>query len=402
MPPLGAKTSAPAAALKAPPAAQPTSTVPDRISPKPPSAPAVAKAKPSAWWEQAVIPDTLAGYVEILSVEFVAGWAEAAIPGGSTHVVAMVGSRVIGSGIANLRRADLDGARAQGAVNAYAFIIIFDQPISPDEVEQVDVISVSARRPFPRARSLKIDRAPPMRVFLLGSPRSGTSEMGSTITKVLGLPWVGEGHVAALFAQAANALQGDSTASNGLVRFMGVQNYRGIAQRAAKETYFFGHGSSSFVDKTPGAPMIRAVPFLYECFPEAYFIFLWRNPVANVLSRMVKFGGQFDGHCRDWAASMQAWHEEREKLPHYLEIRQEDMAENPAAVGKAMARYLGMEPIAAGIAESLSAGSHERTGAGLGKTSVRETSWTPEQIATFSRICGPMMKAFQQRVDEAV
>ena len=175
---------------------------------------------------------------------------------------------------------------------------------------------------------------------------------------------------------------------------MAKQKFRATAIEAAKKAYFYMHGSASFVDKTPGVAMISAAPFLNECFPQSFFIFQRRNPVGNVLSRMAKFGGNFESHCRDWAAAMLEWQKVRPLLPHYLDIEQEEMLESPKRVATKIAEYIGIPYSAELIFQSLQAGSLERTGAGVGKSSRSQTGWTAEQTAIFDQICGPAMKVF--------
>src|SRR5579859_3642847 len=334
------------------------------------------------------------GRVETLSTEFVMGWAAVSGNNHCAHVAAMLDHEVIGFGIANIRRPDLDRARQEGRLDAYAFILIFSAPVPADSVASISVLILGQEAILPRTKQVKFDRAPTLRLFLMGSPRSGTSELGSTLTKVLGLPWLGEGHAAPLFSAAADALRGDAAAENGLVRFMAQQNFRQIAVEAAKKAYFYMHGSASFVDKTPGVKMITAAPFLSECFANSHFIFQRRHPVGNVLSRMAKFGGSFEAHCRDWAAAMNEWLKIRPSLPHYVEVQQEEMQEAPDRVAHALAQYIGLPDAAGAIYESLKAGSRERTGAGVGKTDRLRAGWTAEQIRLFEDICGPAMRAF--------
>lgn len=279
-------------------------------------------------------------------------------------------------------------------MDAYAFIVIFDRPVPAERVSFIQIFIVGQATMLPQATPVKVDRSPTLRLFLMGSPRSGTSQLGLTLTKVLGLPWLGEGHGAPLFAAAADALRGDINDKNGLSRFMAQQEFRHVAIDAAKKAYFYMHGSASFVDKTPGVKMIGAAPFLNECFPGSRFIFQRRNPVGNILSRMVKFGGNFESHCRDWASAMNEWMRVRPLLPHYVEVQQEDMLESPGLVANTIAEYIGIPECSAKICESLRTGSLERTGAGVGQTDHRQVSWTPEQVAVFERLCGPAMRAF--------
>jgi Sulfotransferase family len=334
------------------------------------------------------------GRIEMLSTEFVIGWASVSAAKHNAYVFAMVGSEIIGFGAANISRPDLDRARQEGQLNAYAFIVVFDRPIAPDQVQSIKVFLAGQAAAIPEARQVKVDRSPTLRLFVMGSPRSGTSQLGQTLTQVLSLPWLGEGHGAPLFASAADALAGDINDKNGIARFMAQQDFSKIAMDAAKRAYFYLHGSASFIDKTPGIKMISAAPFLNRCFPGSRFIFLRRNPVNNIMSRMAKFGGSFDNHCMDWTGAMNAWVKVRPLLPHFVEIQQEDMLESPDQVGKVLAEYIGLPEIADRISQSLKKDSLERTGAGDGGTDQLRAAWTPEQAAIFEKICRPVMRTF--------
>ncbi len=334
------------------------------------------------------------GRVETLSAEFVSGWASAHAPGKPAFVYATLGDEVLGFSVAKMSRPDLDKAREERRLDAHAFMITFQGPVPANAVSAVQVFVVGHPAPLPQAKQVKLDRAPSLRLFLMGSPRSGTSQLGSTLTKVLGLPWLGEGHGAPLFSRAADALKGDRDADNGLVRHMARENFRRVAIDAARAAYFYMHGSASFVDKTPGVPMIAAAPFLLECFPDARFIFQRRNPVANIRSRMVKFGGGFEEHCRDWAAAMNEWLRIRTLLPHFVEVQQEDMLAAPDRVARVIADYIGVPDAASRISDSLRTDRLEQTGAGAGAVDRNETGWSAAQLQAFDRICGPAMRAF--------
>jgi hypothetical protein len=219
------------------------------------------------------------------------------------------------------------------------------------------------------------------------------------LSEQLKLPWLGEGHAAPLFSAAAQSLTGNASSANGLVRFVAQNSYRNLVIEAAKRAYYYMHGSASFVDKTPGVPMIAATPFILECFPSAKVIYLRRNGISNVLSRMAKFGGSFDSHCADWAAALNEWAKIRQSLPHYLELQQEEMLAEPEMIADRVARYLEIPEMAQRIGHSLQSGSRERTGAGLGAATLSQSGWSSGQIDRFQRICGPTMAAFGYTLD---
>jgi hypothetical protein len=335
----------------------------------------------------------LDGRVEIISTEFAIGWAQ--ISGGRpAPLFASLDDRIIGMALAQHTRPDLDEAGAAGGFSARTYCILFDQSVPADRLADITVCHADTRLALIRNSAFKLDPSPVRQVFVLGSPRSGTSELAATLSRLLALPWLGEGHAGPLFAGAAAILTGDAASPNDMVRYMAAQNFRNIVVERARAAYYGLHGSASFLDKTPGIPMIEAAPFLHECFPAAKFIYLRRNGISNVLSRMAKFGGVFEEHCEDWAAAINRWEEIKHRLPHFLELRQEDMLDMPEAVAARVAAYLAAPDKAAAIAASLRAGKTEQTGAGLGRMTLAETGWTEAEKAVFSRICGATMEQF--------
>jgi hypothetical protein len=338
------------------------------------------------------------GRVEIMSADFVIGWAAQTGPE-PVRVHAVLDGEVVGHAEANVERPDLARAAATSSLRASAFVIAYRAPVGDSRRGDVAVFRQGASGPLERSLGLRIDRTPRQQIFVFGSPRSGTSELGATLARTLDLPWLGEGHAAPLFATAAASLSGDTASPNGLVRFMAQQNYRALIIEEARRAYYYAHASASFVDKTPGVPMIKAAPFVLECFPTAKAICLRRNGISNVLSRMVKFGGNFDRHCADWAAAMNEWVKVRQHLPHYLEVNQEDMLADPDAVAERLAAYIGCPDSARQLGLSLGSGSREKTGAGIGRTTLAQTGWSADQIRQFRHICGPTMEAFGYPMD---
>lgn len=327
------------------------------------------------------------GLVEVVSRHFVSGWA-AIEPSAPNLVIAELDGTMLGYAEASIERPDLE--KLNGSFKA--FLILFHREVLDDELPRLRVLSGYPGVPLRHGGQVRIETGPVRQIFIVGSPRSGTSELGSTLSGNLALPWFGEGHVAPLFAVAADALSREATAPNGLTRFIERQHFSDEISKLARVTYYFCHRSASFIDKTPGTPMITAVPLLVACFPNPYFIFLYRNGISNVLSRLTKFGGSVPTHCRDWAGAMTAWEAVRGAPAHYLELSQEEMLHSPECAADRIAAYLGVPENADAIATSLKAGKRERTGAGLGKTALTDTGWSDQDIAAFRQICGSVME----------
>jgi hypothetical protein len=349
------------------------------------------------------------GLVEVLSTEFASGWALTQ-NGRAAYLYATLDNEIIGFARASLVRRDLlpkpppavdlaasilgdgiAGEVAQPKELPNAFVIVFDVRVPHGRLRDIKVRTVKGDGLLDYAAHLRIDRDRLLQVFILGSPRSGTSECAATLARVLELPWFGEGHAAPPFMRAADLLSGDQNAQSELLKFMAAQGFRAISSNAFRRMYYYMHSSASFLDKTPGAPMIGAAAFLAECFPAGKFVYLRRNGISNVLSRMTKFGGSFDDHCADWVAAMSEWLKVKGKLPHFLEIDQEVMLADPAETAQRLASYLEVKQSEAEIAASLRSGALERTGAGIGRSTLSSTGWSGLQIRRFREICGPMM-----------
>jgi hypothetical protein len=335
------------------------------------------------------------GVVEVISTNFVIGWAESS-GGRPAHVYATVGGEILGFAKADLLREDLF---VEGVEVGRAFIILFDSPIEPEKFDQLEVHALHTESIFRRWKNMRTDRVRPLQIFVLGSPRSGTSELARTIANEFSLAWLGEAHAAPAFAHAADALAGAIRSPHDMLRFMAQQSFRRIGIEAMQKAYYFMHGSTSFIDKTPGAPMIEVAPFLNECFPAAKIIYMRRNGISNVLSRMKKFGGEFHEHCADWVAAIESWDNVKQNLPHYLEVDQEIMLSGPEIVARELCKYLETPDKEETIAQSLRTGSAERTGAGVGRYLLSSTGWSVQEIETFTKICGLTMLCHDYPMD---
>jgi hypothetical protein len=339
------------------------------------------------------------GQVEVLSTDFAIGWAAVGRDDAYSHVIASLEGKVLGSSRADMFREDLEAARLVHSINGRAFVVAFYDPVPPADLERVSIRVLETGLALRTAAKVKIESRTNTRIFLLGSPRSGTSQLGATLAACLSLAWTGEAHAAPRFAAAAEQLGGDPTSPNEFVRSLAAWNFRRLAIDAARRGYFFIHSSSSFLDKTPGVAMVRAAPFIAECFPDAKFVFIRRHPISNIVSRMARFGGDFEEHCNDWATTMHEWMRVRPLLPNYLDLEQEEMASAPDHVATRLAQFLGRPDLLGQLSASLSSGFLEKTGAGTNCVTLSQTNWTSEQKARFTSICDVTMRAFGYYAD---
>jgi hypothetical protein len=193
-------------------------------------------------------------------------------------------------------------------------------------------------------------------IFLISQPRAG-----STLTqKMLGShsmihtqsePWV---MLHPLHALKPEGLITDYNAhlhTNGLRDFIsslpgGEAHY--IEQVAATYAGFYNaiceaHGKKCFLDKTPRYYLI--IPELVKYFPEAKFLFLWRNPLA-VLNSIINTWTQADWYrLSDYKSDLylapQLMNQARKLLgDKALQISYEELLANPAVQIELMCRYL--------------------------------------------------------------
>lgn len=336
----------------------------------------------------------LEGLIEVLTPHFAQGWA-LADERAPARLIAECNGEFLGMAAADVDRDDLKRSPRRQAV----FLIDFSRRVEPAELEAVIVRRWDNAEPISLGAGARIERREAAQVFILGAPRSGTSELAATLAAQLSLPWVGEGHVAPAFAAASTALDAGTMWSDPILQSMSRQSLADMIQAACRRTYYLAHLSASFIDKTPGIPMLRAAPFLQTCFPGARYIFMRRNGISNVLSRQAKFGGDFGEHCQDWAGAMLAWEEVKPGLESCIEVEQEQMLSDPASVAAAIAAYLQRPDLADAIAASLCVGTREKTGAGIGRSTLADTSWSDFEIQQFREYCGPTMARWGYRLD---
>lgn len=254
-------------------------------------------------------------------------------------------------------------------------------------------------------------------VFVVGSARSGTSTVAHLLHEHFGYAGDAEGHVFDLMFRAMSAVGqhfNDLHSPGGAVLGAGVEwrganaacrlgewRLKSAVGRAVAGQVASLYGQRWF-DKTPGLESVHAVPYLAALFPNARFIFMIREPVGNVVSRLRKFPDvPFRDHCVEWAEVAVAWLRARHELDEgaYAEVFSHELDADPAGVCARIARLLSDHP----HPEAVRSKPFPATLPMIQRTSLRNpadavsldrTGWSEADKACFRSICGAPMSLF--------
>jgi len=94
-------------------------------------------------------------------------------------------------------------------------------------------------------------------------------------------------------------------------------------------------------DKTPS--YLRHLELLDTCFPESKFIHIIRDPRDRALSVNLTWGKSMERATELWRSEIQKASEWRSKKDHYLEIKYEDLTNDPISVLKSTCDFLGID-----------------------------------------------------------
>jgi hypothetical protein len=193
-------------------------------------------------------------------------------------------------------------------------------------------------------------------IFVLGSPRSGTTVMRSILDahpNVCCLPWetglfvnlgpILNGHV---LKHLEKPSPGFTLTRPGLVGWA-RHSVLDLVERVAGQS-----GKPRWAEKTPAH--VHHMDLIHEVFPDAQFIHMIRNgyDVVKSLQNMPWAPQRIGWSTHAWVSSVAAGRAAARKLPagQYLEIRYEQLIADPAAVLRPMCDFLG-EPFAPAMLE---------------------------------------------------
>ena len=244
-------------------------------------------------------------------------------------------------------------------------------------------------------------------VFVVGSPRSGTSIL------VDGLLSVGyHGFREGMFLSMAHYI--DQLIERQFALFAGDKNLISSVDKdklkakifsALRETTEELNPVAPWFDKTGNPDMIFAIPTLLKLWPEAVFIFAKRRAIENVLSRMKKFPQHtFEYHCADWAKNMAAWRQMRTQLPpsKFVEVDQNGLIENPAQITEQLSALLGLnEDQKQSMLKTFRSNRPQQTEEGSAERiySLGNSGFSDAQTASFLKHCKTEMEAYGYTFD---
>ena len=241
-------------------------------------------------------------------------------------------------------------------------------------------------------------------VFIVGSPRSGTSVLVAALSRA-GYQGFREGNFLPLMMIVEKAVDRFFSVAGKknpktLVAHVDPASLKSKVEDIFKELTDTHNAGPLWFDKTGNHEMIRAIPILRRLWPESVFIFAKRRGIENVLSRVRKFPRRdFEYHCADWARNMSAWREVRPQLPAgtYLEVDQQDLIRDTDASCARLRDLLEMSPGQAHILARTfkTARPQESTkGSAVHTCSLESAGWSEAQLAIFKKHCEPEMQAY--------
>lgn len=343
------------------------------------------------------------GYLEALSSTFACGWAEFAA-GAPSHVFARLDHEVLGFARADERRGDLEYAAQQGGLLAGGFFLVFSRALAPEEQARLTIQLAGEPEPLVRLPELKVPKLPVFPVFVVGSPRSGTSILTRAL-QAAGYAGYREGNFLSLihaFEFQINAhfkIFGSSdpyvltTHVDTTVLKLGVA---GVLRDGVEKLY----RGKPWLDKTGNPEMIEAIPILRAIWPDSVFIFAKRRAVENIVSRLLKFPAHsFEYHCADWTRNMNTWRRMRKTQTDlkYIEIDQRDIAEQPEETAALLADFLNMPSELAELMTGIFTRERPQEtahGTALRTLTLGQTGWSAEQLDIFHRRCGVEMHEY--------
>jgi Sulfotransferase family len=241
-------------------------------------------------------------------------------------------------------------------------------------------------------------------VFIVGSPRSGTSVLVSALVSA-GYHGYNEGNFLPLMNVIGRvvdhhiAVHGKPNPKNFTAQ-VDAKLLKSRIENIFKEITENLNVGPLWFDKSGNDEMMRTIPTLRRLWPDGVYIFAKRRAIENVLSRIKKFPAQnFENHCAGWAKNMATWRQVRKDLPTgiYLEVDQQDLIRNTEAISAQLSVLLalGHEQTEALVRTFKSRRPQETMqGSALKTYSLESLGWSEAERAIFHKHCDPEMESY--------
>ena len=245
-------------------------------------------------------------------------------------------------------------------------------------------------------------------VFIVGSPRSGTSILVDALLSV-GYHGYREGMFLSMLHYVDGIIDRHYSIFGSAQNLISATNKSDLKRQlyeVFKTTTSDLNREAPWFDKTGNPDMILSIPILRQLWPDSVFIFAKRRAIENIVSRMKKFPGHsFEYHCGDWAKNMSAWRRIRTELPpsSFVEVDQQDMIRQPKAVASDLQSLLALSAEGAQkILKTFESNRPQQTSEGSATRvhSLSSSGFTDGQISTFLKHCKVEMDAFGYSIDE--
>lgn len=242
-------------------------------------------------------------------------------------------------------------------------------------------------------------------IFIIGSPRSGTSILALAIRSAMKIPFYAEGHFLPVMNYVVSAIDNyyESKSSSIEVESRAISHIKRDKLINEVQNLFYNiynslYQSNIWLDKTPGHEMIKSVPIIAKTWPNAKFIFAKRRGIENINSRMRKFPEMpFELQCKKWYACMKWWLEVRSSVVNSsIEIEQRDIENNPKMISKRICDFLNIgEESVELIYDIFTSKRPESTSVSTSvDIELNNTGWTAEQIKIYREYCSDVSKKF--------
>jgi Sulfotransferase family len=247
-------------------------------------------------------------------------------------------------------------------------------------------------------------------VFIVGSPRSGTSALVDVLRH--------SGYNGFLEGNFLSLLHGINQLIDQHYKWYPTDNKRVLLSNVDKDELkrklfqIFSTVANTlnpqepWFDKTGNPEMTLAIPIVRELWPQAVFVFAKRRGIENVISRITKFPGHsFEYHCANWAKNMSCWRAIRQKIPPecFIEIEQRNMVRQPETTARELCTFLGVsDSVMPTVVKVMDTHRPQETtrGSASRTLSLAASGWSKEQIETFLEHCKTEMKEYGYTMDE--